>query len=65
MLALVDALKNLSAQLQQVIQQLESAQNLPRCMGLKRGRKSMGAVERLEVADRMRKYWAARRGQTQ
>lgn len=26
-----------------------------------RGRKSMGAQERLEVAERMRKYWAGRR----
>ena len=27
----------------------------------KRGRKSMGAQERLEVAERMKKYWARRR----
>ncbi len=27
----------------------------------KRGRKSMGPLERLEVSERMRGYWAARR----
>jgi hypothetical protein len=27
-----------------------------------RGRKSMGAQERQEVSDRMKKYWARRRG---
>jgi hypothetical protein len=27
----------------------------------RRGRKSMGAEERLEVSERMRKYWANRR----
>ena len=30
----------------------------------KRGRKSMGAAERLEVSERMRKYWAGRRNGT-
>ena len=29
----------------------------------RRGRKSMGADERLEVSKRMRKYWASRRKQ--
>jgi hypothetical protein len=29
--------------------------------GKHRGRKSMGAEERLEVAERMKKYWANRR----
>ena len=29
--------------------------------GSRRGRKSMGAQERLEVSERMRKYWANRR----
>jgi hypothetical protein len=28
----------------------------------RRGRKSMGAEERLEVSERMKKYWASRRG---
>jgi hypothetical protein len=28
----------------------------------RRGRKSMGAEERQEVSDRMKKYWASRRG---
>lgn len=30
----------------------------------RRGRKSMGPEERLEVSARMRSYWAARRGQS-
>jgi hypothetical protein len=30
---------------------------------LRRGRKSMGPEERLQVAERMRRYWAARRAQ--
>jgi hypothetical protein len=29
--------------------------------GKRRGRKSMGADERQEVSDRMKKYWASRR----
>jgi hypothetical protein len=29
----------------------------------RRGRKSMGAEERLQVAERMKKYWAGRRRQ--
>jgi hypothetical protein len=29
----------------------------------RRGRKSMGAEERLEVSERMKKYWAGRRRQ--
>lgn len=29
--------------------------------GNRRGRKSMGAAERLEVAARMKRYWAGRR----
>lgn len=30
--------------------------------GKRRGRKSMGADERQEVSERMKKYWAKRRG---
>lgn len=29
----------------------------------RRGRKQMSAAERLEVSERMKRYWAARRGQ--
>jgi hypothetical protein len=29
--------------------------------GKRRGRKSMSAEERMEVSDRMQKYWASRR----
>ena len=52
--------------LEHVITSLEalqqgSAAGLPREKKTNRGRKSMGAEERREVSDRMRKYWAARR----
>jgi hypothetical protein len=30
----------------------------------RRGRKSMGAEERQEVSERMKKYWATRRGES-
>ena len=30
----------------------------------RRGRKSMGGKERLEVSARMKRYWAARRGES-
>jgi hypothetical protein len=30
----------------------------------RRGRKSMGARERQEVSERMKKYWAGRRGES-
>ncbi len=62
-------LKNLYTQrerLEQVIKSLEalhqgSAGGLPPQNKTNRGRKSMGAKERREVSERMRKYWAARR----
>ena len=38
-----------------------SAPGVPAQKRTNRGRKSMGAEERREVSDRMRKYWAARR----
>ena len=52
--------------LEHVIRSLEalqqgSAVGLPFQKKTNRGRKSMGAEERREVAERMRKYWAARR----
>ena len=41
--------------------QQDSAVGLPPQKKTNRGRKSMGADERREVSERMRKYWAARR----
>ena len=52
--------------LEHVITSLEalqqgSAPGLPPQKKTNRGRKSMGAEERREVSERMRKYWSARR----
>ena len=62
-------LKDLYSQrerLEHVITSLEalqrsSAAGLPNPKQTNRGRKSMGAAERLEVSERMRKYWATLR----
>ena len=64
-----NVLKDLYTQrerLEHVITSLEalqqgSAAGLPPQKKTNRGRKSMGAKERREVSERMRKYWAARR----
>ena len=52
--------------LEHVITSLEALQQgsgavLPSQKRTNRGRKSMGAEERREVSERMRKYWATRR----
>lgn len=52
--------------LDHVIASLEELQNTPAFLDLtaaekRRGRKSMNAEARLEVSQRMKKYWAARR----
>ncbi len=56
--------------LERVIASLEELQRnagiepeLPKA-GRRRGRKSMGAKERQEVSERMKKYWANRRKNT-
>jgi hypothetical protein len=54
--------------LERVIASLEelqrSARRLPELpTASRRGRKSMSPAERLEVSERMRKYWAARRSE--
>jgi len=57
--------------LERVISSLEELQaaagNLPTLpkSGKRRGRKSMGAKERQEVSERMKKYWANRRKQSE
>jgi hypothetical protein len=53
--------------LERVIQALEELQRTGGAISQearprsRRGRKSMGAAERLEVSERMKKYWASRR----
>ena len=53
--------------LERVIASLEELQQttgslpLPPSVGKRRGRKSMDAKERLEVSERMKRYWANRR----
>jgi hypothetical protein len=63
----IETLRELYAQKEQlgrVIQLLEELQHsleFSHAGGKRRGRKSMGAAERREVSDRMKRYWAARR----
>lgn len=48
--------------LQRVIEKLEELAQAPLAASTKRrGRPSMGAKERLEVSERMKRYWANRR----
>ena len=53
--------------LERVIASLEELQQttgsvpMPSLGGKRRGRKSMGAKERQDVSERMKKYWASRR----
>ena len=46
------------------LQRAASANPLIPGRNKRRGRKSMGAQERREVSERMKKYWAGRRGKT-
>jgi hypothetical protein len=54
--------------LERVIASLEELQRSPEAVPVlakpvkRRGRKSMNSQERQEVSERMRKYWAGRRG---
>lgn len=43
------------------LQRTDHSMPLSRLGGERRGRKSMGAKERQEVAERMKKYWTSRR----
>ncbi|HTS28987.1 MAG TPA: hypothetical protein VMH81_24115 [Bryobacteraceae bacterium] len=67
---LYKAIQNLYAEkekLEQVIASLEELQRsagkvpVEAKSGKRRGRKSMGAKERKEVSERMKKYWESRR----
>jgi hypothetical protein len=57
--------------LERVIASLEELQRAAEANPLvpgrsrRRGRKSMGAQERKDVSERMKKYWATRRGKSQ
>jgi hypothetical protein len=44
------------------LQRAAQANPAPPDRSRRRGRKSMGAEERQEVSERMKKYWASRRG---
>ncbi len=57
------AIKNLRLELQKINQAIATMESLSGNMpeGRKRGRKSMGADERVEVSKRMKKYWASKR----
>jgi hypothetical protein len=70
---LYKAIRDLYAEkerLERVIASLEELQRkaseAPEVVGRdhRRGRKSMGARERQEVSERMKRYWAARRGES-
>ena len=53
------------AELDTAIKKLEQLQSGgPRTVTQRRGRKSMGAEERLQVSARMRQYWDGRRKST-
>ena len=58
-----DKLERVIASLEE-LQRAASATPLVPGRNTRRGRKSMGAQERREVSDRMKKYWAGRRGKT-
>ena len=66
---LSDTIRQLKARIQAIdraiaeLQGLLEGSQVPRTSRSRRGRKSMGADERLEVAERMRRYWARRREQ--
>jgi len=65
----IDYLREQKAKVEVVIAALEELQhasnsgNTPRLRGSRRGRTSMGAQERQQVSERMRRYWANRRQQ--
>jgi hypothetical protein len=61
----IEALRDEKAKLDRVIGSLEelAVERMVTVTKSRRGRKSMGAEERREVSERMRKYWAGRRNQ--
>ena len=69
---LYKAIRELHKEKQRLEQVIASLEDFLKVEGVKeaqaakrrRGRKSMGPRERLEVSERMKKYWAARRKAT-
>jgi len=67
---LYKAIQDLYAEKEKLERVIASLEELQRTAGSippipkisRRGRKSMGAEEREEVSERMKKYWAGRRG---
>ena len=68
---LYKAIQDLYAEKEKLERVIASLEELQRTAGAvealpktakRRGRKSMNSEERLEVSERMRKYWAGRRG---
>jgi hypothetical protein len=58
------ALKELRRDLERItrtITIMEGLSGRPPRSGAQRGRKSMGADERMEVSERMKRYWASQR----
>ena len=57
-----EKLERVIASLEELQRSAGSAPLLPKTVG-RRGRKSMNSKERLEVSERMKKYWESRRQQ--
>ena len=55
-----EKLERVIASLEELQRSAGAAPILPKTVG-RRGRKSMGSKERLEVSERMKKYWENRR----
>ena len=56
-----ERLEKVIASLEELQRAAGGAPAVPRGGGKRRGRKSMGAKERQEVSERMKKYWEGRR----
>lgn len=56
-----EKLERVIASLEELQRAAEAAPSSPGEGGKRRGRKSMGSKERLEVSERMKKYWETRR----
>jgi len=67
---LTEIIRNLYIEKAKVEKSIEALETLNSDQGAgplaarRRGRKSMGAAERGQVSERMKRYWAARREQT-
>lgn len=59
--AQLDQINRVIASLEELARSVQTPGQTPAAMRSRRGRKSMGAEERREVSERMRRYWAKRR----